>query len=464
MHNLFEYQNKISIKEGFDGLESFLDEIWSKRETASFYSDAYEANIETQRFLQFLHKSNEIKSNKYVGVIHYNGQKINLLPKIFFDVYRDYTIEEINHMQSHILWWLSYCRKIKFPNYLTSLGSTKSDLFEVFIYLFSKYTKQLLSSSIYQQYEEINNELSFMKGKLNINEYINENISKGRWHRLNCSYDAFVFDNEFNRIIKYVSTLLFNVTSSQDNKRNLREILFILDDVTDEVASADQCDKIRFNPMFGEFETVRDYCKLFLSNSVSFDYKNKLKLFAFLLPMEYVFEDFVFGFIEREVPAVLAKSQRRDTYLDESRLYNLKPDLFIRIGPKSIIADTKYKLVYSEEKDPQKRISQEDLYQMLAYAVRFDVDELLLFYPKSIKDSNDSVAEILIKDTLADNKAVSIKAFQLPIINNTHLHKSIDPNVDLKDMFEVIKNELIGVLKRILLKEDNTIETPQKEL
>ena len=458
MHNLFEYQNKISIKEGFDGLESFLDEIWSKRETTSFYNDSLEVNVEAQRFLQFLHKSNQIKSNKYVGVIHYNGHKINLLPKIFFDINREYSNEEINHIQSHILWWLSYCRKIKFPNYVTSLGSTKSDFFEVLIYLFSKYTKQLLGSSIYQQYEEINNELSFMKGRLNIHEYINKNISTGRWHRLNCSYDAFVFDNEFNRIIKYVTTLLFNVTTSADNKRNLREILFILDDVTDEVASADQCDKIRFNPMFGEFETVRDYCKLFLSNSVSFDYKNQLKLFAFLLPMEYVFEDFVFGFIEKEIPAVLAKSQRSDTYLDESRLYNLKPDLFIKTGPKSIIADTKYKLIYSEEKDPLKRISQDDLYQMLAYAVRFEVDELLLFYPNTIKEVNDKVAEILIKDTLAGNKAVSIKAFQLPIINKTLLNQNIDPKVDFKDMFKATKNELICVLQKILLIENNTQE------
>jgi 5-methylcytosine-specific restriction enzyme subunit McrC len=148
MINLFEYQNKVDIQASFDGLEGFLDEIWNSREINSFYSDNGNDKIESQRFLQFIHKTNELKSNKYVGVIHFEEEKINLLPKIFYDGDKEYSENEINQIQNHILWWLSYCRKIKFPNYQASLGSAKSDFFEVLIYLFSKYTRELLSSSI----------------------------------------------------------------------------------------------------------------------------------------------------------------------------------------------------------------------------------------------------------------------------------------------------------------------------
>lgn len=450
MFNLFEYQNKVAIKDDFDGLESFLDDIWIKREKNFFYAENSEEKIESQRFLQFIHKSNELKSNKYVGVIHFNGKKINLLPKIFFDASIDYSLKEVNQMQNHILWWLSYCSKIKFPNYQTSLGSAKSDFFEVLIYLFAKYTRKLLSSSIYQQYEEVKKELPFMKGRLDINEHINENLIKGRWHKLNCIYDEFVLDNEFNRIIKYVTTLLFNVTSNQDNKKHLREILFILDEVSDEKASAEQCERISFNPMFGEFETVRDYCKLFLTNCVSFDYKNDLKLFAFLLPMEYVFEDFIFGFIEKEITSLAAKSQRSDIYLDEAKAFNLKPDLFLKTEYKSLIADTKYKIVYSDEKDPKKGISQNDLYQMLAYAVRFKVDQIILFYPNTILNSQENSAEIFIQDTLANNKEISIKAFQLPIINKGLLNKDLEVKADLNELFVTTKDELKETIEKIL--------------
>lgn len=450
MINLFEYQNKVSIKNEFDGLEGFLDDIWKKREKNSFYSESADDKIESQRFLQFIHKSNELKSTKYVGVIHYNGKKINLLPKIFFDSNKDFSSNEVNQIQNHILWWLSYCRKIKFPNYQASLGSAKSDFFEVLIYLFSKYTRELLSSSIYQQYEEVNKELNFIKGRLNINDYIKESLSKGRWHKLNCTYDAFIFDNEFNRIIKYVTLLLFNVTSSQDNKKNLREILFILDEVSDVKASAEQCERISFNPMFGEFKTVRDYCQLFLTNCVSFDYKNDLKLFAFLLPMEYVFEDFIFGFIEKEIDSITVKSQRSDIYLDDAESFKLKPDLFLKSKNKSIIADTKYKIVYSDEKDPKKGISQNDLYQMLAYAVRFEVDEIILFYPSTIKGNQDNSAKIIIKDKLANNKEIFIKAFQLPIINKSLLGKDLEVKTDLSELFIKTKEELKEKIEKIL--------------
>ena len=451
MINLFEYQNKVDIQASFDGLEGFLDEIWNSRERNSFYSENGTDKIESQRFLQFIHKTNELKSNKYVGVIHYEGNKINLLPKIFFDSEKEYQINEVNQIQNHILWWLSYCRKIKFPNYQASLGSTKSDFFEVLIYLFTKYTRELLNSSIYQQYEEVNRELSFIKGRLNTTEDLNENLSKGKWHKLNCTYDAFVFDNEFNRIIKFVTTLLFNVTSSQDNKKNLREILFILDEVSDERATAEQCSRISFNPMFGEFETVRDYCQLFLTNCISFDYKTDLKLFAFLLPMEYVFEDFIFGFIEKELEKVTAKAQRSDTYLDEGKAFNLKPDLWLKTDHKSLIADTKYKIVYSDEKDPKKGISQNDLYQMLAYAVRFEVDEIILFYPNTIKQSQEEETELTIKDALADGKEISIRAFQLPIINRELLESDLEAKTDLSELFESTKQYLKNKIEKILV-------------
>ena len=443
MINLFEYQNKVDIQPSLDGLEGFLDDIWNSRDKNSFYIENGNDKIESQRFLQFIHKSNELKSNKYVGVIHYEGKKINLLPKIFYDANQETSRTAINQMQNHVLWWLSYCRKIKFPNYQTSLGSAKSDFFEVLIYLFSKYTRELLNSSIYQKYEEVNRELSFIKGRLNTQAYINQNLSKGRWHKLNSTYDALVLDNEFNRIVKYVTNLLFKVTESPDNKKNLREILFILDEVSDERATAEQCARISFNPMFGEFETVRDYCHLFLTNCISFDYKNELKLFTFLLPMEYVFEDFIFGFIEKEIDSIKAKSQRGDTHLDVEKNFKLLPDLWLEKYNKSLIADTKYKIVYSDDKDPKKGISQRDIYQMLSYAIRFKVDKIILFYPNTISQEQEQQTEFIIEDKWADDKAFFIKAYQLPIINRALMKENLQENISLNDLFEATKLQLI---------------------
>jgi len=84
--------------------------------------------------------------------------------------------------------------------------------------------------------------------------------------------------------------------------------------------------------------------------------------------------------------------------VDEDKTFQLKPDLFLKTENKSLIADTKYKIVYSDEKDPKKGISQTDLYQMLAYAVRFDIDEIILFYPNTIRDAQYHSTEFKLKE------------------------------------------------------------------
>lgn len=338
MINLFEYQNKVLFPEKhFDDLEVFLDDIWKKREKSTYFNED-ENREEVQHFMQFLHKTKELKSNKFVGVIHYEDQTINLLPKIFYDG-SETTESDVKIINSHILWWLSYCRKLRFPNYLSGLNSQQSDFFEILIYLFSKYTKELLNSSVYQKYIEVENELSFVKGRLNFNEYINQNLARGRNHKVNCIYDSFEMDNEFNQCIKNVSKILLSATKDVQTKRNLNDILFLLDEVSDVRISSQECKRIQFNPLFTDFETVRDYCVLFLENSVSFNYKNDLKLFAFLLPMEYVFEDFIFGFIEKEIVEVHAKNQLTNKYLDINKSFGLKPDLYLKVGDKQYIAD-----------------------------------------------------------------------------------------------------------------------------
>lgn len=446
MINLFEYQNKVTFPEmHFDNLEVFLDDIWSKREKSSYYNED-ENREEVQHFLQFLHKNKELKSNKFVGVIHFQDQTINLLPKIFYNGTKT-TPEYVKIINSHVLWWLSYCRKLRFPNYLSGLNAQQADFFEILIYLFSKYTKELLNSSVYQKYIEVENELSFVKGSINFSEYINQNLARGRNHKVNCRYDSFEMDNNFNQCIKNVSKLLLSVTKDVQTKRNLNDILFLLDEVSDVAISSEDCKRIQFNPMFMDFETVRDYCVLFLENSVSFNYKNDLKLFAFLLPMEYVFEDFIFGFIDRELGEVTAKSQAKYA-LDKLKLFGLKPDLLLEVNGKKIIADTKYKMVYDDRVDKKNGISQNDLYQMVAYAIRFKATEIKLLYPNSVKNNTTHLKKIEILDELANKEMITITAHQLTILD---IGLSLENNsIKLSDHFDNLREILISELKEIL--------------
>tara|TARA_B110000459_G_C16534328_1_gene458763 strand:+ start:98 stop:538 length:441 start_codon:yes stop_codon:yes gene_type:complete len=137
--------------------------------------------------------------------------------------------------------------------------------------------------------------------------------------------------------------------------------------------------------------------------------------------------------------------------LKKRKAFNLKPDLWLKTNHKSLIADTKYKIVYSDEKDPKKGISQNDLYQMLAYAVRFEVDEIILFYPNTIKQGQEVETELILKDALADGKEISIRAFQLPIINRALFETDLEAKTDLSELFESTRQELINKIEKILV-------------
>jgi 5-methylcytosine-specific restriction enzyme subunit McrC len=189
---------------------------------------------------------------------------------------------------------------------------------------------------------------------------------------------------------------------------------------------------------------------LFLENSVSFNYKNDLKLFAFLLPMEYVFEDFLFGFIDKELEEVNAKNQIKNKSLDEAKTFGLKPDLLLTIEDRNIIADTKYKMVYADSTDAKKGISQNDLYQMVAYAIRFGVTDIKLFYPNTINnETSNDLKTIEIIDELAGREKITIKAHQVSVLDKEITIASLE-SMRLSDCFVSLKNKLKGELEIIL--------------
>ena len=54
-----------------------------------------------------------------------------------------------------------------------------------------------------------------------------------------------------------------------------------------------------------------------------------------------------------------------------------------------------------------------------------------------------------IKDALADGKEISIRAFQLPIINRELLETGLETNTDLSELFESTRQELINKIEKI---------------
>lgn len=122
-----------------------------------------------------------------------------------------------------------------------------------------------------------------------------------------------------------------------------------------------------------------------------------------LFPMESVYESYVASQIKRYfVPDGWSVScQERKYHLFETprKQFALSPDIVMRRDGRTIVFDTKWKNLISNE---QKNygISQADMYQMYAYSKKYDAVEVWLLYPENkemhnhfpiVYDSDDDI-------------------------------------------------------------------------
>ena len=377
-------------------LEQFLQENWNNRE--SFYND----NVENkkQQFISFLSHKN-IRTNNYVGTIGFNGETINIFPKVFREKYNDYSEEnlDIKHLIKNLILWIKYSNKTEYPfiNFSSDLDES-SNLKELFITLFIKCVDEVLSRNAYYKYENIVEDISTVRGRFNVSDYITKKIPQGKSNRFKCEFSTFEYDNILNRIIKCVCKLLINSTSF-DNQKKLRLILMKLNDVTNIKCAPTDCDKINLLKTQQMYKTILSMCKMFLMNQLSSFNIDNNDNFCFLFPTELLFEGFIGGFLSEMLEGKASVTLQKSTdYLFENLFFegndyghfkHLRYDIFIEFydSKKIFILDTKYKLLTTFKDNPDwesellYELSSNDVYQVLEYANKNDLRDVYLLYP-----------------------------------------------------------------------------------
>jgi 5-methylcytosine-specific restriction enzyme subunit McrC len=472
--NLFEYvkyslENSnelktISAKKKFsDDLETVLDSIWNdRRKFMPSENLFYESTSKKQRFIDF--RKSELIPRNWIGTIHFKSNEeeyaINLLPKIFHVEDHEYDSKETDSIFAHILWWLSGSDKQNYSTMESSLGALESDFLEILVYIFSTYTLDLFTSNSYHYYETISDELETVKGQIDFNSYIN-NYSNGNRHKLPCVYDSLQYNNQFNQIVKYVAKLLCEFTSNKTTKKNLEEILFILDEVEYKIVTLEDCDKVVLNPIYTEFKTILDNCRLFISSLSIYKWKDDYSVFALLIPSEKLFENFIFSTLKNNTGLLIKNVSRNrpgKTHLvrqlpSKSGRYSMINDIVVKLIDNHYqLFDTKYKKIYNtknqeeeEDIDPIYNISQSDIYQMVSYAVGSGVSDIGLIYPAVLsEDKSKELPVYEIDDEFTANTIIRIHPFKVDIIHEDGIKMEV--NGKLESLFENAKTKLIEQL------------------
>lgn len=345
------YQHDIDKKD-FDDIENFI--LKNSDENAPFLRIASGVG---GKFIQ---------ARNYVGVLQTkSGLTIEILPKI----------ADKNDAERSKAVFIKMLKTLKnFPFKSSNLASLKTQnlpLLEIFISMFLCELEALVKKGIKSDYVALEENLNFLKGKLNINEQIKRNsIHKERFY---VGYSEFLSDIKINRIIKTTLKFLYKKSNSSKNQQKIRELLFIFDEVSECEDYKNFFAKLVINRQVKHYEQTLLWCNIFLLNNSFTPHKGDDLALALLFDMNALFESYVGNFIKKSFPGTILQHSGKHL-VEEPKSFKLRPDIFLK---GKFIADTKWKIISSSND-----ISQADLYQLYAYGKKHECSKLYLIYPK----------------------------------------------------------------------------------
>jgi len=292
-------------------------------------------------------------------------------------------------------------------------------------------------------YQPVEEAMQTPRGSINFKRYIANSLVSGNFQNIECDYEPFLFDNKVNRVVKYCSRLLMNQTKFAENLQTLQEVVFILDEVEDIPCNSYDVENITINSFFDEYNRVLDSCKLILNQQLYSNNSYDLSQWCLLFPMEYIFEDFVAGFLENKFSKDWkVEYQKSNEYLSSNpKAFNMQHDIFLtskNADRRKVIIDTKYKLrPFDFKNDIKKGISQADLYQMTSYAFRRGCTDIFLLYPNLTDDINEPDIFEIGSGFNADDK-IKITAMEVPFWTTENLDTVTLEN----NLYNILKKQL----------------------
>ncbi|MCU5303205.1 McrC family protein [Bacillus toyonensis] len=405
-------QYKYLDEESFNQLEDLILSFSNEKEidVANFFSLGSKRNV-----------GKIICIKNYVGIVQVkNGMQIQVLPKI-----------DLGDIADTKRIFLRMIKSMKdFPSKVfndTNLNIEQMSLYEIFINLYTQEVRNLVKKGLKSTYYSEETNSNFYKGKLALNEHIRKNIVHR--DRFYVSFDEFGLNSAENKLIKATLLKLMKISSSSENIRGMRQLLTNFELINASINYEKDFNKVIINRNNKEYEVLMQWSKVFLLNRSFTTFSGNSSGRALLFPMEKVFE----AYVGRSLKKALADTnwnvslQDRGYYLFE-RKFALKPDIVIKRNDTSrkIILDTKWKALYNNPRS-NYGIVQADMYQMYAYAKKYNTNEIWMLYP--INDEMINVENVEFKSD--DN--VVVKVFFVDVSN---INESINDLIGLWDKCE----------------------------
>jgi len=312
---------------------------------------------------------------------------------------------------------LKTLKDVNFKDFnVSNLRTDKLSLFEIFIKMFLDEVSVLTKQGLKAAYMPVEANERFYKGKLLASQNIKHNLMN--YERFYVRYDDFSFNRPENRLIKSTLHFLLKQTADGRNRHNAARLLTFFEGVDFSECYESDFSKCISDRSMSHYDKALSWCRVLLKGNRFTAFAGSEVALALLFPMEKIFESFVAAKFRKHLGngvSLRTQDNRYSLFDSPTRAFALRPDLVLESGERTVVLDTKWKLLSDNVRN--NGISQSDMYQMYAYSKKYDADGIVLLYPQSDNVSKDEIRYASDDNVKVDVSFIDLRNVDSSIVN-----------------------------------------------
>lgn len=321
----------------------------------------------------------------------------------------------------NIYYMLTYAFQVLRQSNYEKIASEEFEYIQdLFAEILSKGIAQQLKQGLHRDYIAFNENLSTLRGKLNIAETIKNKIQKQQ--KLNCEYDELSENNIFNQILKTtINILIKDKNVKLERKNNLKKVLIFLDNVDVVDPTSIHWNMLTYQKNNKSYEMLMNICFFVLDGMLMTTNKGEHKLLQFSDEhMAKLYEKFILEYYKHHHTYLTnAKAMQVKWALDDNQnekvikfLPIMQTDITLQLDDKILIIDAKYYGKTMQTQYEKQTLHSHNMYQIFTYVKNQDPKNTgnvsgMLLYAKTNEDITPDC------DFVMNGNKISVKTLDL---------------------------------------------------
>ena len=279
----------------------------------------------------------------------------------------------------NIYYMLTYAFQIlRQSNYENVSTEDFEHIHDMFAAILGKGVTQQLKQGLYKEYVNKSDELTTMRGKLNLQGTIRNKIQCKQV--LSCEYDELSENNLMNQILKTTMLVLVRESSVKDERRAVLKKCLLLFSNVDYIEPFNiRWDRVHYHRNNHNYKMLLNVCRLIIDGMLISTDKGTVKMANFLdeQRMSHLYEKFILEYYRHHHPELHPNPDQVKWNLDDENdmwLPSMVTDITLKKDSLTLIIDAKYYGKQMQSNFDVQTFRNANLYQLFTYVKNMDIN------------------------------------------------------------------------------------------